>query len=81
MSPAFIQRAQAGLMVVFHRQGQEVESLSARDGREAWEHAVRLIARRPFLEGGDKLLVLDAAGDDPPADRLPEASRASHSSP
>jgi hypothetical protein len=66
-----------GLTVAFHRQEQEVESLFARDGREAWEHALRLIAKRPFLEAGDALTVLDAAGDRGHQSELPAASHAS----
>jgi hypothetical protein len=67
-----------GLTVTFHRQGQEVESLLAKDGRESWGHAIHLIAKRPFLEAGDTLAVLDATGDRP--GELPEFSRSSHAS-
>lgn len=51
----------SGLIVAFHRQGEPVESLFARDGDHAWAHAIHMITRRETLYAGDSLLILDAA--------------------
>ena len=56
---ARVQVVSAGsqLRVIFHRVGQEPEVMLARDGEQAWAHAVSLIAAREELQHGDVLSV------------------------
>jgi hypothetical protein len=78
--PAFTQPTGAGFIVAFHRQDEPVESIYARDGVHAWNHAIHLIVKREVLQAGDTLTVRAADDDDPPAE-LPAASYSSqHSS-
>jgi hypothetical protein len=77
--PAFTQPTRAGFIVAFRRQDEPVESIYARDGVHAWNHAIHLIVKREVLQAGDTLTVRAADDDDAPAE-LPAFSRASHSS-
>jgi hypothetical protein len=45
------------LVVTFSRDGEESDSLLARDGEHAWKHAIHLLAKRQFLLSGDNLSV------------------------
>jgi hypothetical protein len=62
--PARTQRNPTALTVTFHRDGESPTTLLARDGDEAWGHALRLIGRQHFLLAGDTLCVRRADDDD-----------------
>jgi hypothetical protein len=62
--PARTQRNPTALTVTFQRDGESPTTLLARDGDEAWGHALRLIGRQHFLLAGDTLCVRRADDDD-----------------
>jgi hypothetical protein len=45
------------LVVTFSRDAEEPDTLFAKDGQQAWRHAVTLIAKREWLLSGDTLTV------------------------
>jgi hypothetical protein len=52
------------LVVTFSRDGEEPDALFAKDGQQAWRHAVTLIAKREWLLSGDTLNVRRTEADD-----------------
>jgi hypothetical protein len=50
-------RPQTGLTVTFTRDGESPPRLPARDGAQAWQHAITMISNREELQAGDKLEV------------------------
>lgn len=48
---------QASLVVTFSRDGEEPESMIARDGERAWAHAIALITQYEELQHGDTITV------------------------
>jgi hypothetical protein len=45
------------LVVTFSRDGEEPDTLFAKDGQHAWRQAITLITRREWLLSGDTLTV------------------------
>ena len=62
------------LAVSFFRDGEQPETIFARDGTQAWGHALNLIAKRQFLIAGDVLAVRRA--DEPDDEQIVEILRA-----
>jgi hypothetical protein len=52
-----------GLVVTFSRDGEQPETMPARDGVSAWRHVVNMLAKRDALMAGDRLTV-DAAEEE-----------------
>jgi hypothetical protein len=55
------------LVVRFSRDGEQPDEMLARDGQQAWRHAVMLIAKREWLLSGDSLTVRRTDEDGPNA--------------
>ena len=55
---ARIRPPQTGLTVTFTRDGEGPQRMTARDGAQAWQHAITMITHREALQHGDTLTVL-----------------------